>query len=150
MPSTMEVPAGMTSATLDFIPFMDFTVDVDAIYTPPPDGNRVTINLLPPTTFTTPERRKKLTLSQGFKLIWVRGTERDEIKRGSDYNNSYSPKMKCNCHYTHFLTLPSIPESSPPLNVRAINEGVIKIRLTWEEPTTPNGIITGYRVSQIF
>jgi hypothetical protein len=38
------------------MPFMIFTVDVDAIYTPPPSGNRVIVNLLPPTTFTTPQR----------------------------------------------------------------------------------------------
>jgi hypothetical protein len=48
------------------------------------------------------------------------------------------------------LTLPSIPGSNPPQNVRAANDSVAKIRLTWEAPTTPNGIITGYRVSQMF
>ena len=59
----VEVPAGMTSTHLPFTAFSDYTVDVDAIYAPPPDGNRVPINLLPPTTFTTPPRRKKLVYS---------------------------------------------------------------------------------------
>ena len=63
-----EVPAEMTSTTLPFIPFTDFTVDVDAVYTPPPDGTRVVINLLPPTTFRTPEIGKKCT-AQRFKLF---------------------------------------------------------------------------------
>ena len=62
-PSTSEVPAGMTSTTLPFTPFTDFIVDVDAVYAPPPDGTRVVINLLPPTTFRTPEIGKKLPAS---------------------------------------------------------------------------------------
>ena len=57
--SPVDVSAGMTSTTLPFTPFTDFTVDVDAIYAPPPDGTRVAINLLPPTTFRTPETGKK-------------------------------------------------------------------------------------------
>ena len=58
--STMEVPASTNSTTLPFTAFTNYTVDVDAIYAPPPDGNRVSINLLPTTKFTTPQRRKKL------------------------------------------------------------------------------------------
>ena len=58
-PLTREVPAGTTSTTLPFTAFMSYTVNVDAIYAPPP-GNNVSINLLPTTTFTTPERRKKM------------------------------------------------------------------------------------------
>ena len=58
--STSEVPVGIISTTLPFTPFVNFTVDVDVVYAPPPDGTRVVINLLPPTTFTTPERCKKL------------------------------------------------------------------------------------------
>ena len=61
--STSEVPAGLTSTTLPFAPFTSFTVDVDAVYAPPPDGSIVVINLLPPTTFTTPQRSKKLPAS---------------------------------------------------------------------------------------
>ena len=56
----VEVPAGTTNTTLPFTAFTNYTVNVDAIYAPPPDGNRVNIYLLPPTTFTTPQRRKKL------------------------------------------------------------------------------------------
>ena len=56
-PSTREVPAGTTSTTLPFTAFMNYTVNVDAVYTIPP-GNNVSINLLPPTVFTTPERGK--------------------------------------------------------------------------------------------
>ena len=69
IPSPVEVPAGMTSTTLPFTAFTDYTVDVDAIYAPPPDGNRVTVNLLPLTTFTTPQRRKKLVYIPKFVLI---------------------------------------------------------------------------------
>ena len=68
MPSTSEVPAGMTSTTLPFTPFTDFTVEVDAVYAPPPDGTRVAIDLLPPTTFRTPEGGKKCS-AQRFKLF---------------------------------------------------------------------------------
>ena len=60
----VEVPAGTTTATLPFMAFTDYTVDVDAIYAPPPDGNRVTVSLLPSTPFTTPQRRKKLLYSR--------------------------------------------------------------------------------------
>ena len=70
--SPVEVPAEMTSTTLPFTAFTDFTVDVDAVYAPPPDGTRVFINLLPRTTFTTPQRGKKCT-AQRFKLLWGRG-----------------------------------------------------------------------------
>lgn len=58
--SSVEVSAGTTSTPLPFTAFTSYTVDVDAIYTPPPDGNREFIILLPSTTFTTPQRRKKL------------------------------------------------------------------------------------------
>ena len=84
MSQPREIPAGMTSTTLTFIPFTNFTVDVDAVYAPPPDGTRVVIDLLPPTTFTTPPRGKKCT-AQKFKLLcWGGGAiaEHDEIKRG--------------------------------------------------------------------
>ena len=47
--------------------------------------------------------------------------------------------------YSHLITA-----SSPPLNVMAINESVGKIRLTWRQPTAPNGIIVAYRVSQMY
>ena len=70
--SSVEVPADTTSTTLPFRAFTDYTVDVDAIYAPPPDGNRVAVNLLPPTTFTTPERRKKINYSNSG-LIYLRG-----------------------------------------------------------------------------
>ena len=56
--STIEVPAGINNTTLPFIAFTDYAVDVDAVYAPPPDRNRVFVNLLPSTTFTTPQRRK--------------------------------------------------------------------------------------------
>ena len=74
---TREVPTGTTSTTLDFAAFTDYTVNVDAIYAPPPDGNNVTVNLLPPTMFTTPQRRKKSVYS-GINLennlsIWGGG-----------------------------------------------------------------------------
>ena len=64
--SSVEVPAGTTSTTLPFTAFTVYTVDVDAIYAPPPDGNRVSINLLPTTQFTTPQRRKKLLYDLRF------------------------------------------------------------------------------------
>ena len=60
--STVEVPAVMTSTTLPFAVFTTYTVSVYAIYAPP-DGNRVTVNLLPPTMFTTQERRKNINYS---------------------------------------------------------------------------------------
>lgn len=60
---TREVPVGTTSTTLGFTAFMNYTVNVDAVYAPPPGGNNVSIILLPPTVFTTPQRRKKHTLS---------------------------------------------------------------------------------------
>ena len=64
--SPVEVPAGTTNAMLPFTAFTDYTVDVDAIYAPPPDGIRVSINLLPTTRFTTPQRRKKLLYDLRF------------------------------------------------------------------------------------
>ena len=45
--------------------------------------------------------------------------------------------------HSHLIT-----ESGPPRNVMATRVEVIKIRLTWDPPATPNGVITGYRVSQ--
>ena len=72
-PSTREVPAGMTRTTLPFAPFTNFIVDVDAVYAPPPDGNRVVIRLLPSTMFTTTQKGKKCT-AQRFKLfVWGGG-----------------------------------------------------------------------------
>ena len=41
----------------------------------------------------------------------------------------------------------SITESSPPLNIRAMNVSVVKIRLSWDAPETSNGVIIAYRVS---
>ena len=64
--SPIDVSAGMTSATLPFIAFTNYTVDVDAIFAPPPDGRSVTVNLLPSTMFTTPQRRKKLYSNPGL------------------------------------------------------------------------------------
>ena len=69
MPVVMEVPAGTTSTILPFTPFLNFTVDVDAVYAPPPDGDRVFIPLLPSTTFTTPQRRKEHTVANSI-LGW--------------------------------------------------------------------------------
>lgn len=37
--------------------------------------------------------------------------------------------------------------SSPPLNIVAINETVVKIHLSWDAPSNPRGIIVAYRVS---
>ena len=62
--SPINVPAGMTTTTLPFTAFSDYTVDVDAIYAPPPDRNNVTVSLLPSTPFMTPQRRKKLLYSR--------------------------------------------------------------------------------------
>ena len=64
--SHVEVPAGTTNTMLPFTAFTDYTVNVDAIYAPPPDGIRVSINLLPTTRFTTPQRRKKLLYDLRF------------------------------------------------------------------------------------
>ena len=75
MPVVMEVPAGTTSTTLPFSPFLNFTVDVDAVYAPPPDRDRVSIPLLPSTTFTTPQRRKRhncFTLSSQAQIQILR------------------------------------------------------------------------------
>ena len=56
-----NVSASMTSTTLRFQPFSNYTVNVSAVYAPPPSGNEVAVILLPTTTFTTPERGKTLT-----------------------------------------------------------------------------------------
>ncbi len=81
MLSTSEVPAGMTSTTLPFMPFMNFTVDVVAIYDPPPSGNRVIINLLPPTTFMTPQRG--LICGDLGEGVLEAIDDHDEIKQGN-------------------------------------------------------------------
>ena len=56
-----NVSAGMRSTDLTFQPFSNYMVDVSAVYVPPPSGNEVVVILLPTTTFTTPERGKKLS-----------------------------------------------------------------------------------------
>ena len=60
-PMSMNVSATMTRAVLLFQPFSNYMVDVSAVYAPPPSGNEVAVILLPTTTFTTPERSKKLS-----------------------------------------------------------------------------------------
>lgn len=57
-PNPMRISAGTTSATLTFTPFTDLAVDVDAVYNLPGVGE-MNVNLLPSTTFRTPERGKK-------------------------------------------------------------------------------------------
>ena len=59
-PITVPVPSDQTSTQIDFTPYTDYMVDVDALYTPPPDGNTVTVPLLPTTTFRSQERCMKL------------------------------------------------------------------------------------------
>ena len=59
-PMFVQVPSDQTRAELMFTPYTDHMVDVDALYTPPPDGNTVTVPLLPTTTFRSPERHMKL------------------------------------------------------------------------------------------
>ena len=51
-----------------------------------------------------------------------------------------------------FISSPSLQlhdnvASSPPRNIVAVNETILTLRLSWIAPETPNGIITGYRVS---
>ena len=60
-PMSMNVSATMTRAVLQFQPFSNYMVNVSAVYAPPPSGNEVAVALLPTTTFTTPERGKKLS-----------------------------------------------------------------------------------------
>ena len=58
--SPVVVPSGQTSARINFTPYTDYMVSVEAVYTPPPDGTTVTVPLLPTTTFRSEERRMKL------------------------------------------------------------------------------------------
>ena len=46
-------------------------------------------------------------------------------------------------------TLVFSPPSAPsaPLNVTAFNTSTTSVRVTWERPETPNGIITNYEIS---
>ena len=67
--TTVPVPAGTTSTTLPFVAFTDYTVDVDAIYNPP-GGDVVTVNLLPSTTFRTPER-SRLTMKVSDHTLFL-------------------------------------------------------------------------------
>ena len=57
-PSPIDVHSDTTSAALKFRPFSDYTVDVNAVFAPPPDTVDVVVPLLPTTFFSTPERRK--------------------------------------------------------------------------------------------
>ena len=58
--SHVVVRPDQTSTQIDFKPYTDYTVNVDAVYTPPPDGNTVIVPLLPATIFRSPERRMKV------------------------------------------------------------------------------------------
>ena len=68
-PVTVQVPSAQTSAQLMFTPYTDYMVNVDAVYTPPPDGNSVTIPLLPTTTFRSQERRMKLLYLNFYNIL---------------------------------------------------------------------------------
>ena len=56
--SSVNVGPDQTSTQIDFQPFSTYTVRVSAMYNPPPNGSEVLVDLLPITTFTTPQRRK--------------------------------------------------------------------------------------------
>ena len=58
--SPVNVGPDQTSTQIGFQPFSTYTVDVSAVYNPPPNANdhEVLVGLLPTTTFTTPERCK--------------------------------------------------------------------------------------------
>ena len=63
-----DIPVtGMRSATLPFQAFSNYSVDVLAVYNPPPSGDEVTVILLPTTNFPTPERRKKPHIISGVR-----------------------------------------------------------------------------------
>ena len=66
-PITVPVPSGQTSTQIDFTPYTDYTVNVGAVYTPP-NGNNVTVPLLPATMFRSQERRMKL-LYLNFNIL---------------------------------------------------------------------------------
>ena len=68
-PITVLVPSAQTSTQIDFTPYTDYMVDVDAVYTPPPNGNNVTVPLLPTTTFRSQERRMKLLYLNLYNIL---------------------------------------------------------------------------------
>ena len=57
--SPVNVGPDQTSTQIDFQPFSTYTVNVSAVYNPPPNAIEVLVDLLPTTTFVTPERRKQ-------------------------------------------------------------------------------------------
>ena len=67
--SPVVVPSDQTSAEIDFTPYTDYMVDVDAVYTPPPGGNTVTVPLLPTTAFRSEERRMKLLYLNLYNIL---------------------------------------------------------------------------------
>ena len=74
---SMRVGAGETSTPLPFAPFTTYMVGVNATYDPP-DGDMVSVSLLPSTTFQTPQRRKNSTLEMFYSF-----------PRREDYTCSY-------------------------------------------------------------
>ena len=65
----MNISSDTTSTQLPFTAFTNYMVGVDAVYASPPNGNKVFVNLLPPTTFTTPERGKENTIIK-VCIVW--------------------------------------------------------------------------------
>ena len=57
---SVQVSSDQTSVQLEFIAYNDYIVNVDTLYTPPPNGSIIAVGLVPTTTFRSPERRMKL------------------------------------------------------------------------------------------